>query len=241
MLPVAVVGANGYIGKAIVETLYLQNTDPDRKEILAIYPITRENYEEAKKEKYHYIINSAMPSKRFWALANPELDYIETVEKTRDLVENWSYNKFIQISSVSARCENNTVYGQHKLLAENLVKQAVDSLILRIVTPYHTSNTKGIIYDIINNNKLYVSGDSRYAFSSLDFISYWISRNLDKSGIIDLGAKNSVSLKEISDSLGLDLKFGDRLEIQEVENPGDDYPDVNKVISFIQEEILDYE
>ena len=36
-----------------------------------------------------------MPSKRFWAKNNPDLDYKETVEKTKFFIENFDYQKFI--------------------------------------------------------------------------------------------------------------------------------------------------
>ena len=59
-----------------------------------------------------------MPSKRFWAKNNPDLDYTETVEKTDFFINNYTFKKFIQISSVSARCQLDTVYGLNKKKAK---------------------------------------------------------------------------------------------------------------------------
>ena len=52
-----------------------------------------------------------MPSKRFWAKNNPELDYAETVTKTKNILSDFKFEKIIHVSTVSARCQLNTVYG----------------------------------------------------------------------------------------------------------------------------------
>ena len=51
-----------------------------------------------------------MPSKRFWAKNNPELDYDETVRKTENIISDFKFNKIIHISSVSSRCQLHTVW-----------------------------------------------------------------------------------------------------------------------------------
>ena len=62
-----------------------------------------------------------MPSKRFWAKNNPKLDYVETVEKTIFFCREFRFKKFIHISSVSARCQLNTIYGENKKKSEDFV------------------------------------------------------------------------------------------------------------------------
>jgi len=101
---VAVVGANGYVGSALCSAF-------SHSEEYFITAVTKENYNDSKKKSFDLVINSAMPSARFWAKQNPEEDFIETVEKTANLVYGWKYGKFIQISTVSARCQLDTVYG----------------------------------------------------------------------------------------------------------------------------------
>ena len=61
-----------------------------------------------------------MPSKRFWAQQNPKKDFRETVEKTFNIVNDWKSSKIIQISSISARSQLDTVYGRHKAASEKL-------------------------------------------------------------------------------------------------------------------------
>ena len=63
LISIAVIGAQGYVGKSICDALYSLNAHNDG--LVAVFPVVRGNYEEAKNEKYDIIINSAMPSGRF--------------------------------------------------------------------------------------------------------------------------------------------------------------------------------
>ena len=58
-----------------------------------------------------------MPSKRFWAKKNPKKTILKLLKKHLFL-KNYKFKKFIHISSISARCEKNTVYGKNKKLVK---------------------------------------------------------------------------------------------------------------------------
>jgi len=238
---VVVIGANGYIGSALCTALYKLNcVHPfDEDKLTYVIPVTRESYKEASEGNYHTIINCAMPGKRYWVNQNPEQDYVETVEKTKNLIKNWQYNKFIQISTVSARCDSDSVYGKHKLLAEELCKSIPNVLIYRLTSTYDSNLSRGVLTDILKG-KVYVSEESSYAFSSLDFVTNWIANHLDRSGIIELGAKNTIKLKEIVDYLRLNVEFEGRIENQEVMNPEEDFPDVRLVLPFMEHKLKEY-
>lgn len=225
MISIAVVGANGYIGSALCRML------GDKKTIQVI-PVIRDSYNVLSQEKYDVVINCATGSKRFWASQNPEQDYIETVEKTENLINKWNYNKFIQISTVSARCELDSTYGKHKLLAENLCQSVKNCLIVRLTATYGPSLSKGVLIDILKGN-VYVSGESRYAFSPLSFVSAWIANHLDRNGLVEVGAKNTISLQEVADRLNLKVKFEGRVENQEIHNPEKTFPDAADVLFFM--------
>ena len=94
MKKIAIIGSNGFVGKALVRTAKNFNFE--------VTCVTRENFSEHKNKSYDCVINSAMPSKRFWSLNNPIEDIKETVVKTADIFYNWHYDKFVQISSISA-------------------------------------------------------------------------------------------------------------------------------------------
>ena len=46
-----------------------------------------------------------MPSKRFWAKQNPELDYEETVTKTKNILLDFKFNKIKNIFQFDHRLE----------------------------------------------------------------------------------------------------------------------------------------
>ena len=231
MISIAVIGAQGYVGKSICDALYSLNAHNDG--LVAVFPVVRGNYEEAKNEKYDIIINSAMPSGRFWAQENPGSDFRETVKMTADLLYGWDYNKIIQISSLSARCEKHLVYGRHKALAEELCFYAKNYLIVRLTAMYSDNISKGALFDILHSNKVFSSRDSRFAFTSLEFVGQWVAHNLGEFGLVEVGAKNTISLDEISSHLKKDIVFGSNLQVQEIQHPREDFPDARDVLEFM--------
>ena len=83
-----------------------------------------------KNKQYDIVINSAMPSRRFWALNNPVSDVMESVVKTAEIFYEWKYDKFIQISSISAQIQTDIPYGAHKKAAEVVVENNKDAMIV---------------------------------------------------------------------------------------------------------------
>ena len=224
-LRVAVIGARGFVGKAISESLKI-NT------LIELVEVTRKNYEEKKKQQYDIIINSSMPSKRFWAQQNPIQDFEETVKKTADLFYDWDYAKFIQVSSVSSRCQLDTVYGRHKAAAEKICSSA-NTLIVRLGPLFDQTLSKGVLVDMLKGNTVFVDGDSRYCFASLSFVSKWICSHLDRIGLVEVGANNSIALNEIASYLKKEIHFEGVLDHQEIVNPGPDYPNAELVLDFL--------
>ena len=204
MQSVAVVGARGYVGSALSAELI--NT---RR--YSVTAVTRENYAEIQKDIFDILINCAMPSARFWAKNNPEKDYLETVEKTARLLYDWKFKKFVQISSISARSQLDTVYGRHKAAAELLIDSA-EHRIVRLGPMYSRELQKGVLVDIREGKKVFVSGESRYCFAPLRFNAGWIATHLDRKGIVEVGAHNSISLQDLAAELGISASFEGELD-----------------------------
>lgn len=221
----AVIGASGFVGTALCKAL-------GRNSAFDVTPVTRENYAAMQSGIYDVVINAAMPSGRFWAKNNPEADYRETVEKTAAILNNWQCQKIIQISTVSARTEPDSVYGRHKAEAEKLI-DLKKHWVVRLSSMYSPTLSKGAVIDILNRSKVFVSGESRYPFASLDFVSNWIVQNIQRQGLTELGAKNSVSLQEIADHLGEKIEFSGPVENQEIQNARPDFPDARGVFTFV--------
>ena len=231
MISVALIGAEGFVGSSISKAL-------KKNRFVELIEVTRDNYEYRCNEYgdvYNVIINAACPSKRLWAKQNPNLDFIETVEKTAALVYRWRCNKFIQISTLSVRTESDSIYGLHRSAAEKIVLGKANHLIVRLTAMYDESLTRGALVDIYNKKQVYFSGDSRYSFTSLDFVGDWISHNLSRIGLVEVGAKDSISLREIADHLGHTIEFGDMVNIQEIEHIENDFPESRQVLKFMME------
>lgn len=227
MITVAVVGAAGYVGSALSAALAAV---PD----YAVVPVTRVNYHAQRGRFYNVLINAAMPSARFWAKNHPDKDFVETVQKTADLLYGWRYGKFVQISTVSARCQLDTPYGRHKAAAESLCRFG-DHLIVRLGPMYSAGLSKGVLIDMLQGNKVFADGSSRYCFAPLQFVAAWIARNLARSGIVEVGARNAISLREIADYLGATVEFAGAVDHQEIESPEPGFPDARDVLHFLDQ------
>jgi len=224
---IALFGSKGFVGSEVLKAL--------KEKKYSVYQITRDNFEESLRlgEEFDYVINSACPSARFRAKSNQLLDFKECVEKTARIFYETKFKKFIQISSLSARCQPDTVYGRNRLAAESVVNDG-NSLIVRIGPMYGPTLKKGVLIDMLNNSKVYASSESKYSFTSLEFNANWISNNLDKKGVWEVGSKNSIKLGNLAKKLGLDIEFEGEIDNQEIKTVQENYPDVNLVIDFMK-------
>jgi len=222
---VALIGANGFVAKSINKYLL-------KNENISLTPVTRSNYEvERVRKKYDIIINAAMPSKRFWAKQNPYEDFLETIEKTFNIVNNWRSSKIIHISSISARSQLNTTYGRHKAAAEKLVNDK-KNLILRLGPLYGKRLEKGVLIDIKNDNPVYASKESLYCFAPVDWVGEWISKNMHLSGILDLGGNNAIKLEEVANKIGSKSEFCGPVDNQIVSKEIENAPEARNVLDF---------
>lgn len=227
-IKIGLFGAKGFVGSEISKSLKNKGYE--------VQEITRDNFEENLKKEFDYVINAATPSSRFKAKNNPEWDFRETVEKTSKIFREGKYNKFVQISSISARSQTDTVYGKNKFAAEAIVNNG-ESLIVRLFPMYSPTLKKGVLIDMLNGQKVFVDENSRYAFTPLEFVAEWISNNLERKGIIEVGAKNSISLSELANKLNLNVEFEGAVDHQEVQNPDENYPNVDLVLDFMKEKL----
>ena len=226
MLSVAIVGAKGYVGSALYAAL------SHRSSGYSVTGVTRENYTAMQKRSFDILINSAMPAARFGAKNNPEKDFLETVKKTADLLYGWQFKKFVQISTVSARCQLDTIYGRHKAAAERLCDFG-DNLIVRLGPMYSPELKKGVLVDLVAGKKVFVAGESRYCFAPLDFVVGWVVSNLERRGLVEIGARQAISLKEVAKYLKKPVEFEGVIDHQEIVEPEPDWPEARAVLNFL--------
>lgn len=225
MMTVALFGANGFVGKEIYSSLLAAGK-------YQVTAVTRDNYTESTGKFYNIIINSAMPAARFWAKNNPDEDFEESVGKTAGILYGCTFDKFVQISTVSARCQLDTVYGRHKLAAESLCNYG-NNLIIRLGAMFGNGLEKGVLIDMLKEKKVFIDGESRYSFCSVDFVGNYIASHLNLCGIIEVGAFNTVSMVDIANYLHIPIEFKGPMEIQEIQNPDDNFPDAKEVFKFL--------
>lgn len=225
MITIALFGANGFVGRKVYSSLLATGK-------YKVTPVTRDNYAASIGKFYNIIINAAMPAARFWAKNNPEKDFQESVGKTANILYGCTFDKFVQISTVSARCQLDTVYGRHKLAAENLCNYG-NNLIVRLGPMFGSGLKKGVLIDMLKGQKVFIDGESRYAFASVDFVSDYLVSHLDLKGIVEVGAFNTVCMVDIAQYLNADIKFEGALDIQEIKNPAPIFPDAKEVFKFL--------
>lgn len=227
MISVAVVGASGYVGSALCAA-FARNPNYD------LTGVTRANYAEMRELSFDVLINAAMPSGRFWAKNHPDKDFVETVQKTADLVYGWRFGEFVQISTISARCQLDTVYGRHKAAAEEICGFG-DNLIVRLGPMYGRELSKGVLVDMLQGRKVFVDAESRYCFAPLEFVATWVTVNLNRSGIVEVGARNAIRLRDVADYLGVKIDFEGPVDHQEIAQPEATFPDAQGVFAFLDE------
>jgi|SaaInlStandDraft_5_1057022.scaffolds.fasta_scaffold17204_3 nucleoside-diphosphate-sugar epimerase len=231
MTKIGIIGYKGYVGKNIYQECIKRN--------LNVVGIDRENFMEKKNDHYDILINSAMPSKRFWALNNPMEDFYATVELTAGIVYEWKYKKLIHISSVSARCQIDHPYGLNKKCSEELVLHSnKENLVIRLGSMFGDGLEKGVLIDILNNNQVFVSKDSRYNFINIKKSSVFICDRFEQHGVIDIGSKDTISISSIVKHLGIKRPLGSRIEVQETEDPAIDFPSATEVFGYLDEVVI---
>ncbi len=224
MRSVAVVGSQGYVGSVIYERLL-------RSSEYVPEGVTRENYALKKEKDFDILINCAMPSGKFLANSNPEIDFKETVEKTANLLYGWKFKKFVQVSTISARCQIDTVYGRHKAAAEKLCDFG-GNLIVRLGALYGAEMKKGVLVDMMQDKKVYANAASRYSFISVSFCADWVVSNLDQEGTVEIGGKNAIALKDVAEHIGANVEFEGAIHHLDIEST-EELPEASDVLCFL--------
>jgi hypothetical protein len=225
---VALVGAGGYVGRGILRAL-------EARDDVELTAVTRETYAVAREGSYDLVINAAMPAARFKARNDPRWDFVETVIKTAELAYGWRHGKLVQISSVSARCQLDAVYGRHKAAAEALCRPDVD-LVVRLGSMYSDDLGTGVLIDMLEGRKVWHDATSRYCFAPRDWVGEWIASNLDRTGLVEVGARDALALGDVAAHLGVEVEFEGVVDNQDIVSPEPGFPAAAGVLAFLDEQ-----
>jgi len=227
---VAVLGAAGFVGSQIAAAVA-------KKDCYELIPVLRGDPAEELIAKADIVVHSANPAGRYQAETDPANDFKESVEKTADFFRLAKGKRFIQISSLSCRTQLYTNYGRNRRSCE-LLTLSDSTLIIRLGSMFGGSRKKDVLHDILAGRRVYVSATSRYAYVHVAWVGQKVVELLEgPSGIIEIGARNSVSLQSLSDYFNSDSVFSGPEDMQ-IPIDCKDGPDAYDVYRFAEEKIL---
>jgi len=224
---IAVIGANGYVGSNICNEI-------ESRKFKLVKVIRGDNIEE-KIKPADIVIHAANPAKRFFANRNPELDFSETIEKTKEIINLCNTRKIVLISSLSARTQLNTTYGRYRRECEKLVNFD-ENLVIRLGPMYGGIRTKDTLHDILSGNNVFISANTRYSYTSVSYSAARIVDNLRLKGIIEIGSKNSITLQEIANFFKSESNFSGFNDTQIANNQMKSSKDAYEVIQYCLKE-----
>src|SRR3989344_5127209 len=225
---IGILGGRGMLGSDLVRLL------GERYEAT---PIDRDDYAKIKGSSFDVLVNANGNSRRFWANEHPAEDFeLSTLSVMRSLFD-FRCKKYIYISSPDVyenaaspatteesspgNAQKLSPYGFHKRLGEELVRHyADDFLILRSAALLGGGLMKGIVYDVLQENELYVTLDSRVQFITTDAVAHIIELLLDKNAtreIVNVGGIGVVTPAAIGALTGKLVRVRDNAQPQEYE------------------------
>lgn len=227
LISVGVLGANGFVGKALVRALF-------GNQKFEIFQITRDSSLLDLPNRMDFVIHSANPAKRFQANSAPNKDLLETVAKTVRFLDFFSESKLVLVSSISCRTQLETPYGLNRKICEDLAT-ASGASVVRLGPMFGTDRNQDVLHDILNSRNVFVARETKYAYCNVDWVADYVCSNLARlPELVEIGAKNIISLSEIAQRVSSDSKFEGPVDDQFPIN-GFDGPDVNEIFKFIEE------
>jgi nucleoside-diphosphate-sugar epimerase len=226
---IVVIGSGGFVGSQIVRSLIDSNK----------YNVLQSLRDDPTKyicDQSDIIIHAANPAKRFRAEKDPETDFHETVEKTSRFFDFAKNKRFILISTLSCRTQLYTNYGRNRRACELIVSSG-NSLVIRLGPMFGEGRTQDTLHDILNGQKIFVSADSKYAYTDIKWNAQQIVELLESSiGIKEIGARNSVRLGDLATYFSSKSEF-EGVDDTQIPETLDDGPDANLVYNYAKTEL----
>jgi len=201
-MQIAIIGANGFVGKNIVNVL---------KKKHKIIKISRKTKFAKLRSKFDIIIHSANSSKKYEATKYPLRDFKNSVKLTKKIIDFFGDKKIILISTISVRNEKNK-YSTNRKLCENLIlKKNKNNIIFRLSVLFNQKLKRGILYDLIKNNKIFLNKNTLINPITIEEVAKYIQNNIrSKKRIHEVGSVEKFKLNFLKKILGSKSKFGSR-------------------------------
>lgn len=182
---IVLIGGKGVVGSSIFRNFNLS---------YKINICSRNDKFDEFVEEADLVIHTANSSKKFEALSNPGEDFKESILKTKKIASKFKQKKIILISTISSRIEKNT-YGMHRKECEDIILNVnKNNLIVRLPVIYSSKHKRGILFDIINSNKIYLDAKCKLNPIHIDQFSLYLSKNIEQKGITEFGSAQDIEL-----------------------------------------------
>jgi len=233
LLNVAVIGAHGFVGSQICKSL------EDNLNYNLISVVRGDNTNKLI-DNADMVIHAANPAGRFKAESNPQNDFIETVEKTFNILSSVNHKPLLLVSTLSCKTQMDTNYGRNRRSCELLVL-AQGGKIVRLGPMYGGRRKKDTLHDLLVGRDVYVASETRYSYVDINWVASKIVELLSSPpGLYELGAKNAVSLSELRDYFNSKSKFSGINDTQ-IPEYCDDAPDARLVFDYARNELKEIE
>ena len=228
---VAVIGSNGFVGSQIYKAL------KDSKKYNLIRIVRGDNITKLV-DKADIVIHAANPAGRFIAESNPENDFMETVEKTFNILKAFNGKPLLLLSTLSCKTQMNINYGRNRRSCELLVLSQ-EGRVVRLGPMFGGNRKKDTLHDLLIGKDVYVAPETSYAYVDVSWVASKIVELLSfPSGLYEIGANNAVSLSELRDYFNSKSVF---LGINDTQIPNycKDAPDARLVFDYAEKELKD--
>ena len=167
-MKIGVIGSNGFIGREIYNHLGKDHT---------VYPI---HQGAPGTRRYDVVIDANGSNSKYKAERDPLSDFQASVDPVMKYINTLKYDKYIYISTIDAESPRKSNYGFNRFQAEGFVmKYAKKWMIIRLCSVIGKKAKKGIVYDILNDEKLFVTKDSL-----IQIIPVWcVARHLKRRAL----------------------------------------------------------
>ena len=221
----AVIGGQGMLGSDLVK--YLSQS-------FLVTSISKENYSQFINHSFDVVVNANGNSKRFWAVKNPLKDFVLSTVSVYKSLFDFKFKTYIYVSSsdvyvdhssIASTSENQTQgqnklspYGFHKYLSEEIIKNHCKRyLILRASMVLGKNLKKGPLFDIVNNNPLFISKTSRLQMIDTKEIAnviFFLINKQIKNETFNVGGKGVVDFEKIQTYFSTPVSFQNENETQ---------------------------
>tara|TARA_B100000674_G_scaffold61603_1_gene42803 strand:- start:6481 stop:7182 length:702 start_codon:yes stop_codon:yes gene_type:complete len=220
-------GFKGYVGSQLFKVLKASGHN--------VEGVGRDNFNQVEtKDHYDLVIHCANSARRFYANTHPEEDKEAIFVTTSEIMNRHKSSNLLLISSLSCRTEANTAYGRNRCHAEKSWIEKKGKVI-RLGPMYGGGRDKDTLHDIINDEHVYYSKNTKYAYCNVEWATEYIAAIIKDFQIMkqiqEIGASNTITLGAIAEAMESKSTFDNKNDDQFPLN-FDKGPDAYLILGF---------